>query len=57
MLLSTLDGKISKENAFRSDSELGKLATPQEKKNLRRYREIRATNLHKMLPIPVCKLS
>jgi NAD+ synthase len=29
--------------------------TPQEKKNLRRYREIRATNLHKMLPIPVCK--
>jgi len=27
----------------------------QEKKNLRRYREIRATNLHKMLPIPVCK--
>lgn len=29
--------------------------SPQEKKNLRRYREIRATNLHKMLPIPVCK--
>jgi len=28
--------------------------TPGEKKNLRRYREIRATNLHKMLPIPVC---
>ena len=28
--------------------------THQEKKNLRRYREIRATNLHKMLPIPVC---
>ena len=27
----------------------------QEKKNLRRYREIRATNLHKMLPIQVCK--
>jgi NAD+ synthase len=27
----------------------------QEKKNLRRYREIRAANLHKMLPIPVCK--
>jgi NAD+ synthase len=40
-----------------TDSELGKLATPKEKKNLRRYREIRATNLHKMLPIPVCKLS
>ena len=29
----------------------------QQKKNLRRYREIRAANLHKMLPIPVCKLS
>jgi NAD+ synthase len=29
--------------------------TAQQKKNLRRYREIRATNLHKMLPIPVCK--
>jgi NAD+ synthase len=28
----------------------------QEKKNLRRYREIRARNLHKMLPIPVCKM-
>jgi NAD+ synthase len=40
-----------------SDLELSKLATPQQKKNLRRYREIRATNLHKMLPIPVCKLS
>jgi len=40
-----------------TDSELGKFATPQQKKNLRRYREIRATNLHKMLPIPVCKLS
>jgi len=40
-----------------TNSELAKLATPQQKKNLRRYREIRATNLHKMLPIPVCKLS
>jgi NAD+ synthase len=28
-----------------------------EKKNLRRYREIRARNLHKMIPIPVCGLS
>ena len=26
----------------------------QEKKNLKRYREIRARNLHKMMPIPVC---
>jgi len=24
--------------------------------NLRRYREIRARNMHKMLPIPVCRL-
>ena len=28
--------------------------SPQEKKNLRRYREIRARNMHKMMPIPVC---
>ena len=27
----------------------------QEKKNLKKYREIRARNLHKMEPIPVCK--
>jgi NAD+ synthase len=47
------------ETAMRQDtySELAKYATPQEKKNLRRYREIRAANLHKMLPIPVCKIS
>jgi hypothetical protein len=25
-------------------------------RNLRRYREIRAANLHKMLPIPVCMI-
>ena len=25
--------------------------------NLRRYREIRARNMHKMMPIPVCSLS
>ena len=40
-----------------TNSDLVLAATPQQKKNLRRYREIRATNLHKMLPIPVCKLS
>jgi NAD+ synthase len=47
------------ELAMRQDtnSELGKDSTPQQKRNLRRYREIRATNLHKMLPIPVCKFS
>jgi NAD+ synthase len=28
--------------------------SPQEKKNLKRYREIRARNMHKMMPIPVC---
>jgi len=37
------------------NSDLWNPTSPQEKKNLRRYREIRATNLHKMLPIPVCK--
>ena len=26
------------------------------KSRLRRYREIRARNMHKMMPIPVCKL-
>jgi len=28
----------------------------QEKKNLKQYREIRARNLHKMMPIPVCQM-
>ena len=37
------------------NSDLWDPTSPQEKKNLRRYREIRATNLHKMLPSPVCK--
>jgi len=31
-------------------------ATAPEKRLLKRYREIRATNLHKMEPIPVCKI-
>ena len=31
-------------------------ATAPEKKLLKRYREIRARNLHKMTPIPVCKI-
>jgi NAD+ synthase len=30
--------------------------SPQEKKNLKRYREIRARNMHKMMPIPVCNM-
>lgn len=30
-------------------------STEQERKNLERYRAIRKANLHKMLPIPVCK--
>jgi NAD+ synthase len=37
------------------NSDLWDPTSAQEKKNLRRYREIRAANLHKMLPIPVCK--
>ena len=45
------------ETAMLQDTNSELAATPQQKKNLRRYREIRATNLHKMLPIPVCKLS
>ena len=36
--------------------ELGyPVQNPQDKKNLKKYREIRARNLHKMLPIPVFK--
>ena len=35
-------------------SQLRDYATAPEKKLLRRYREIRAKNLHKMTPIPVC---
>jgi NAD+ synthase len=31
--------------------------TAKEKKQLKRYREIRARNLHKMQPIPVCAIS
>ena len=44
------------ELAMRQDiySDIGPPTDAREKKNLRRYREIRATNLHKMLPIPVC---
>jgi NAD+ synthase len=30
--------------------------TQEQTRNLRRYREIRAANLHKMLPIPVCMI-
>jgi NAD+ synthase len=36
--------------------EIGKYATAPEKRLLKRYREIRARNLHKMDPIPVCKI-
>ena len=36
--------------------EIGNYATAPEKKLLKRYREIRAKNLHKMTPIPVCKI-
>jgi NAD+ synthase len=37
-------------------SQLRDYATAPEKRLLRRYREIRAKNLHKMDPIPVCKI-
>ena len=36
-------------------SELELYATGPEKKKLKTYREIRTRNMHKMLPIPVCK--
>ena len=37
-------------------SQLRDYATAPEKKLLKRYREIRARNQHKMTPIPVCKI-
>jgi NAD+ synthase len=37
-------------------SELELYATGPEKKKLKQYRQIRARNLHKMEPIPVCKI-
>jgi NAD+ synthase len=36
--------------------EIGLYATAPEKKLLKRYREIRAQNMHKMTPVPVCKI-
>ena len=46
------------ELAMRQDtySELELYATGPEKKNLKKYRQIRARNLHKMEPIPVCQI-
>ena len=38
-------------------SQLELYATAPEKRLLKRYREIRARNLHKMTPIPVCKIN
>jgi len=38
-------------------SQLELYATAPEKRLLKRYREIRAKNLHKMTPIPVCKIN
>lgn len=47
------------ETAMRQDthSELELYATKAEKQRLKQYREIRARNMHKMNPVPVCKLS
>jgi NAD+ synthase len=36
--------------------ESGSEAAPQDRSKLKRYRQIRARNLHKMVPIPVCKI-
>jgi hypothetical protein len=36
--------------------EIGKYATAPEKRLLKRYREIRAQNMHKMTPVPVCMM-
>jgi NAD+ synthase len=39
-----------------TQEDRGQSATAAEKKLLKRYREIRARNLHKMEPIPVCAI-
>ena len=39
-----------------TDPEQEQCATGAEKKRLKKYRAIRARNLHKMNPIPVCRL-
>jgi NAD+ synthase len=44
------------EEAMCLDQSGAKPVTAQQKRNLRRYREIRRRNLHKMQPIPVCVL-
>ena len=33
----------------------GIVGTAKDRANVKRYQEIRARNMHKMLPIPVCK--
>ena len=45
------------ERAMWLDESGDQSMTPAEKANLKRYRAIRARNLHKMEPIPVCRIS
>ena len=44
------------ERAMWLDKSGDQSVTREEKENLKKYRTIRARNMHKMLPIPVCKL-
>jgi NAD+ synthase len=44
------------ELAMQQDEDNSGVDNPQQKKNLKQYREIRARNLHKMMPIPVCMM-
>ena len=44
------------ERAMWLDKSGDQSVTREEKENLKKYRAIRARNMHKMLPIPVCKL-
>jgi NAD+ synthase len=45
------------EEAMRVDESGQPPRTPQQRQHLRRYRQIRRRNLHKMMPIPVCKMT
>jgi NAD+ synthase len=44
------------ERAMWLDQSGDQSMTRTEKQNLKKYQAIRARNLHKMLPIPVCKM-
>jgi hypothetical protein len=47
---------LKRAGAVDSDMPGSSKLTTKDRANVKRYQEIRARNMHKMLPIPVCKL-